>query len=129
MGGCCSKSKKEEHQIYQGNSEAVSSTRIQMIIQGSGVLQDGTTYTRELGITETVEREREGVAKEVSAERMKIGGELCEVRGVRVNGEVVEEDVNDDSVKDNKEFETKWEEVNWRWSRILGYHMPSNNRV
>ena len=113
-----------ENQVYQENFEAMSSTRIQMTIQGSGVLQDGTTYTRELGITETVERE--GVAKEVSAEKIDIGGDVCEVRGVRVNGEVVDEDVNDDDVNDINEFEFKWEEVNWRWSRILGYAMPSN---
>jgi hypothetical protein len=45
-----------------------------MTIQESGVLQDGTTYARVLGITETVERE--GMAKEVSAEKIEIGGEV-----------------------------------------------------
>ena len=76
---------------------------MKMTIQGSGVLQDGSRYTRELSITETLERE--GMVKEVSAEKIEIEDETCEVAAVRVNGVMLEE-------------------VNWRWTRILGNHVP-----
>ena len=65
-----------------------------MSIEGSGVLEDGTRYSRELSIIETIERD--GVTKEVSEERVEIGEEVCEVRGTRINGEVLEEVVEDD---------------------------------
>ena len=89
----------------------MSNTRMKMTIQGSGVLQDGSRYTRELSFTETLERE--GVVKEVSAEKIEIEGETCEVAGVRVNGVMLEEEVKDESVSDGAKFETQWEEVNW----------------
>ena len=100
----------------------MSKIRMKMTIQGSGVLQDGSRYTRELSIIETLGRE--GMVKEVSAEKIEIDGETCEVTGVRVNGAMVEEEVEDDSVTDGAKFETQWEEVNWRWTRIFGYHVP-----
>ena len=100
----------------------MSTTRVKMTIQGSGELEDGTRYTRKLSITETMERD--GINREVSEERIEIGGEVCEVRVMRLNGEMIQEVVEDDSVRDAMEFETKWEEINWRWSRVLGYHVP-----
>ena len=102
----------------------MSTTRVKMTIEGSGVLPDGTRYTRELSINETTERE--GVTREVSEERIEIDGEVVEVRVLRVNGEMMEEEVEDDTVRDAMEFERKWEEINWRWSRVLGYHVPTN---
>ena len=39
-------------------------------------------------------------------------------------GETVEEDVKNESVSDGEKFETQWEEVNWKWTRIMGYLVP-----
>ena len=41
-----------------------------------------------------------------------------------VNGVMVEEEVKDESVSDGAKFETHWEEVNLRWKRIIGNHVP-----
>ena len=110
MGGCCSKSEKEEYQTPAIGSNTMSPTRINMNIQGSGVLQDGTKYTRELNITETMERE--GISKEVSAEKIEIGGDVLS------EGHQGQWGDEDENVSDGGEFETKWEEVNRRWSRM-----------
>ena len=107
----------------------MSTIRVRMNIEGSGELEDGTKYSRELNITET--SESDGVTREVTEERMEIAGEVCKVRVVRVNGERMEEVVEDTSVSDASRFEGKWEEINWRWARVLGYHVPglSSNQV
>ena len=103
----------------------MSTTRVRMNIEGSGELEDGTRYSRELNIIETSEREGVNtVTREITEERMEIAGEVCKVRVVRVNGERMEEEVEDPSVIDASRFERKWEEVNWRWARVLGYHVP-----
>ena len=101
----------------------MSNTRIKMTIQGSGVLKDGSKYTRKLSIMETVGQD--GVVKEVSAEKIEVDGEVCEVKGVRINRTVVDEEVKYQSVSDVAKFETRWEQVNWLWSRIIGYHVPN----
>ena len=96
-----------------------------MTVEGSGELEDGTSYSRELDIIETMEREGDNtVTREVAEERIEIGGEVCKVRVVRVDGEMAEEEVDDAGVRDVRQFERKWEEINWRWNRVLGYHVP-----
>ena len=103
----------------------MSTTRTRMTVEGSGELEDGTRYSRELNITETMEREGDNtVTREVAEERIEIGGEVCKVKVVRVDGEMTEEEVDDNSVRDVRQFERRWEEINWRWSRVLGYHVP-----
>ena len=71
--------------------------RTRLVIEGSGVLADGTQYTRELSIRETVDTE--GRTREVVEETLRIGGEEVRVRGERRDGEVVREDVQ---VRDEK---------------------------
>ena len=87
----------------------MSKIRLKMTIQGSGVLQDGSRYTRELSITDTLGRER--LIKEVSAEKIEIEGETCEFTGVRVNGVMLEEEVKDESITDGAKFDPQWEKL------------------
>ena len=122
--------------------------RTRLVIEGSGVLPDGTPYTREVTVTETVDTE--GRTRETSEETLRIGGEEVRVRGERRDGEVVWEDVQvigdgayhvqDGTVGDVDKFEGRWREVNWRWSRwcpppptpsyrMLHHHMPDPNQV
>ena len=96
-----------------------------MNIEGSGELEDGTRYSRELHIIETVERQDfRTVTREVTEETMDIGGEVCKVKVVRVDGEMEDENVEDASVRDHREFERRWDEVNWRMARVLEFHIP-----
>ena len=57
-----------------------------MRLEGSGELSDGTTYRRELTISETCEAG--GSSREVYEDRVEIGGQVCELRGERRDGEV-----------------------------------------
>ena len=53
-------------------------------------------YSRELNITETMEREGDNtVTREVDEERIEIGGEVCKVKVVIVDGEMTEDEVDD----------------------------------
>ena len=100
-------------------------TRVKLNIEGTGELEDGTVYSRKLSIRETTETSGYNTfTKEVTEEAVEISGEVCKVNVVRINGEKVEENVEDATVRDHKEFEKKWEEINWRWSRVLAYHVP-----
>ena len=93
-------------------------TRIRMNIEGSGELEDGTMYDRKLSIRETTETQGyRTVTKEVTEERIEIAGEVCMVNVVRIDGEMMEENVEDASVSNHGGFERKWEEINWRWAR------------
>ena len=98
--------------------------RFKLSIQGSGVLQDGSKYTRELSIFETVDIG--GLVKESFAEKIEVAGEVCEVKGVRVDRTVVEEDVKDNTIVDPEKFEEKWEKINWLWTRTFGHHVPQS---
>ena len=51
----------------------MSQTRTRIRIKGEGVLQDGTRYSRELSVIETLETD--GSTKETSEETIKIGQE------------------------------------------------------
>ena len=51
----------------------MSQTRTRIRIKGEGVLQDGTRYSRELSVSETLETD--GSTKETSEETIKIGRE------------------------------------------------------
>ena len=103
----------------------MSTTRTKMTIEGSGELKDGNryTYSRELKLTETKEREGDNtVTREVAEERTEIGGEVLKVKVVRVDGEVTAEEVDGADVRDVRQFEREWYEVNRRWSRV--HHVP-----
>ena len=96
-----------------------------MNIEGSGELEDGTMYDRKLSIRETTETlGHRTVTKEVTEERIEIAGEVCMVNVVRIDGEMMEENVEDASVSNHWEFERKWKEINWRWARVLEYQVP-----
>ena len=91
-----------------------------MTIEGSGELEDGTRYSREVMITETREREGDNtVTREVAEERTEIGVEVLKVKVVRVDGVMTEEEVDDTDVRDVRQFVRKWVEVNRRWNRGL----------
>ena len=81
----------------QGVGEQGVVERTKLMLRGSGVLADGTPYTRELTIGETVDTE--GSTMEASEETLRIGGEEVRVGGERRDGEVVREDVQ---VRDEK---------------------------
>ena len=55
----------------------MSQARTRMSIRGEGVLQDGTRYSRELSVIETLETD--GSTKETSEETIKIGQEKVSV--------------------------------------------------
>ena len=65
--------------------------RTLVTLRGSGMLADGTPYTRKLTIKENVDTE--GRTMETSEETLKIGGEEVKVSQERRDDEVVREDV------------------------------------
>jgi hypothetical protein len=99
-------------------------TGTRMRIKEYGELEDGTWYSRELKITESMEMEGDStVTREVAEERTKIGGEMLKVKVVRVDGEMTAQEVDDTDVRDVTQFERKLEEVNRKWKR--GHHGPA----
>ena len=99
-------------------------TRV-MNCEDSGELEDGTVYDRRLTIRETTEMQGfRTVTREVIEDRVEIDGEFCVVHVVLVDGEDVEENIEDHVNDSNSsEFERKWEEINRRWTRSLEDHV------
>jgi hypothetical protein len=62
----------------------MSEERIQLQVSGSGRLEDGTEFRRELTVSERVGAG--GLLSETSEDRLEIGGQVCEVQGERVDG-------------------------------------------
>ena len=137
MGGWFSRNRSVKHQSDYRDSQRSyqtdrprsyernmndATTRIKMCIEGDGQLEDGTYYTRDLHITEKAEFD--GHSKEVFEERIEIDGDVCEIRGVRVDGVLQYEHVDDDRVRNGGVFEERWREVNFRWGRVLQFHIP-----
>ena len=48
---------------------------------------------------------------------------------MRVDGEMTEEHVEDASITNHMDFERKWDEINWRWARILEFHVPGRSAI
>ena len=96
-------------------------------VVGDGMLADGTLYHRELSIVEF--EPNNGIVKENSVDEIKIEGESVKITEERENKEVVEQNNEDTSGTPGRSeiFEERCHEINWRWTRALGFHVPSNS--
>lgn len=104
----------------------MSEVRIKFHLTGNGVLGDGTRYSRELNVSKSVISDVRNT--EESTDEITIGTGSVKVVASRENGNVSSENVIEDGIDDRDGFENVWHEVNWRWSRVLGFHVPSNSQ-
>ena len=104
----------------------MSEIRIKFHLTGNGVLGDGTRYSRELNVTKSLENDVTNI--EESSDEITIGAGSAKVFTSRKDENVSNENVSVAGVEDKDVFEDLWHEVNWRWSRVLGFHVPSNSQ-
>ena len=103
----------------------MSTTFMRVTIRGTGMLvNDGLKYDRQL-IFHNFSENEDMLVEEIS-EKISIGEETLEVKGISVNGDLInKEEVEDSTVMDSDKFEERWEDINLKWTRIFGLFVPT----